>query len=39
MMVGEFYNSNQQSPKTSTRLAKVGRQPRREPDALYNYPN
>ena len=28
-MVGEFYNSNQQSPKTSTRLAKVGRQLRR----------
>jgi thioredoxin 2 len=35
MVVSEFYNSNQQSPKTSTRLAKVGRQPCREPDARY----
>jgi len=36
MKVGEFYNSNQHSPKTSTRLAKVGRQPRRKPDTLSN---
>jgi thioredoxin 2 len=35
MMVSEFYNFNQQSPKTSTRLAKVRRQPCREPDARY----